>query len=77
MTSSIFGGSVVVIPFFRLIGDSRNLRSTPCGTDRGALPIRDRDLDVLEKDLDGCGEHRAGTRKSGSKIKAFVDLARR
>lgn len=50
--SSVFGSSVVVTSCFRLAGGSRNLRSTPCGVDKGALPIRDRDLEVPENGLD-------------------------
>ncbi len=77
MISTVFGSSVVVTSCFRLVGGSRNLRSTPCGSDKGALPIRDRDLVVLENGLDVCGEHKAGTRKSGSRIEKFLELARR
>lgn len=77
MTSTVFGGSVVLISFFRLAGGSRNLRSTPCGSDKGALPIRDRHLEVLEKDLDVCGEVRAGARKSGSSIETPPKCTRR
>lgn len=77
MTSTVFGSSVVLMSCFRLAGEARNLRSTPCGSDRGALPIRDRHLEVLENDLDLCGEARAGTRKSGRSIETPPDLVRR
>ena len=53
------------------------MRSTPCGVVKGALPIRDRDLEVPENGLYGCGEARAGTRKSGSANKALADFLRR
>ena len=49
--STIFGGSVVVMFCFRLAGGSRNLRSTPCGSDKGALPIRDLHPEVVENGL--------------------------
>lgn len=75
--STVFDGSAIVISCFRLAGGSRNLRSTPCGSDKGALPIRDLHAEVLENGLDECGEDRAGTRKSGSSIETFLELARR
>ena len=75
--SSIFGSSVIVTPCFRLAGGSRILRSTPCGVDNGALPIRDRHLSLLENGLDVCDEDTAGTRKSGSKIETLPGVARR
>lgn len=75
--STVFVGSVVVISCFRLGGGSGNLRSTPCGSDNGALPIRDLHLEVLENGLDVEGEDRAGTRKSGSSNEIFLEPARR
>ena len=74
--SSVFGSSVVVTSCFRLAIGSRNLRSTPCGVDKGALPIRDRDLEVLENGLDVCGEDSAGTRKSRSSIETLAEFVR-
>ena len=71
MISTVFGSSVVVTFCLRFAGGSRNLRSTPCGSDNGALPIRDRVLEVLEKERILYGGHRAGTRKSGSSVERF------
>ena len=59
------------------VGVSRSLRSTPCGSDKGALPVRDLHLAVLESGLDECGELRAGTRKSGNSDEAGLKLVRR
>ena len=53
--SNVFGGSVVVMFCFRLAGGSRNLRSTPSGSDKGALPIRDLHLEVVENSLRQLG----------------------
>ena len=75
--SNVFGSSVVTIPFTRVVGGSRILRSTPSGIGKGALPIRDRALEVQENGLIVCVEDRAGTRKSGRSIEMFFDLARR
>lgn len=75
--STVFGSSVLVTPRVCLAGRSRNLRSTPCGRDKGALPIRDRDLEVLENGLDVCREDSAGIRKSGSSVELVSELARR
>ena len=75
--SSGLGSSVITTSCFRLAGGSRSRRSTPSGIDNGALPIRDRHFDVLEKGLDPCGEDKAGTRKSGSITETFPVLARR
>ena len=77
MISSVFGIFVVVTSCFCLVGGSRILRSTLWGVVRGALPIRDRDLEVFENDLEVCVEDRAGTRKSGSTIEKVADFARR
>ena len=77
MISTVFGGSVVAIFCLRFAGGSRNLRSTPCGSDNGALPIRDRVLEVQEKSLESYWGHKAGTRKSGSSVETFLELARR
>ena len=68
MISTVFGSSVVVILCLRFKGDSRNLRSTPCGSDNGALPIRERVLGVLENGRSLNGGYRAGMRKSGSSV---------
>lgn len=75
--STVFGSSVVVTSCLRLAGTSRNLISTPWGSDKGALPIRDLHLGVLENSLDVDADDRAGTRKSGSSIETFLEHARR
>ena len=74
MISNIFGTSTF---FNRIVGGSWILRSTPSGIDKGALPIRDRALEVPENDLIDCVEDKLGARKSGSSIKTFFELARR
>ena len=77
MISTVFGGSVILIVCLCFTGVSRSLRSTPCGSDKGALPIRDLHLAVLESGLDACGELRAGTRKSGNSDGIGLELVRR
>lgn len=46
-------------------GGSRIWRSTLGGSDNGSLPIRDLQVEVLEKGLDMRWEEKAGRRKSG------------
>ena len=46
---------------------------TSAGSDRGALPIRDRHLDVLENGLAVGVAQRAGTRKSGRALLGAAD----
>lgn len=75
--STVFGGLFTVTSCLRLDLGSRKLSSTPGGSDKGALPIRDLHLEVLENGLDVDGEDRAGTRKSGSSVETFLELARR
>ena len=77
MISTVFGGSVILIACLCFIEASRSLRSTPSGSDKGALPVRDLHLAVLESGLDECGELRAGTRKSGNSDRVFLELVRR
>ena len=77
MISTVFGGSAILIARLFFTGVSRSLRSTPCGSDKGALPVRDLHLAVVESGLDECGELRTGTRKSGNGDEAGVKLVRR
>lgn len=64
------------MPFFRLTGTSIR-SSTSGGIDTGAAPIRDLHVEVLENGLDGRGEKKAGTRKSGSNETESLGTARK
>ena len=77
MISTVFGGSVILIACLCFTGVSTSLRSTPCGSDKGAPPIRDLHLALLESGLDEFGELRAGTRKSGNSGGVVLELVRR
>lgn len=55
---------------FRRGGGSSIRRSTSGGNDKGALPIRDLHLGVVEMNLDCCGRKEAGTRNPGRATKA-------
>ena len=63
--------------FLCFTGISRSLRSTPSGSDKGALPTRDLHLAVLESGLDEWRVLRAGIRKSGKNDGGVLELVRR